>query len=57
MDEEYKEKMEAVLEKSLRQRKIFPMKMENKVLENRKCYDILRIRNMQKYVCSIKNGS
>ena len=28
--------------------------MENKVLENRKCYDILRIRNMQKYVCSIK---
>lgn len=57
MDEEYKEKMETVLEKSLRHRKIFPMKMENKVLENRKCYDILRIRNMQKYVCSIKNGS
>ena len=35
MDEEYKEKMETVLEKSLRHRKIFPMKMENKVLENR----------------------
>ena len=50
MDEEYKEKMETVLEKKLKA-------SENKVLENRKCYDILRIRNMQKYVCSIKNGS
>ena len=57
MDEEYKEKMETVLEKKLKASENISDEMENKVLENRKCYDILRIRNMQKYVCSIKNGS
>lgn len=57
MDEEYKEKMETVLEKKLKASENISDEKENKVLENRKCYDILRIRNMQKYVCSIKNGS
>lgn len=51
MDGKYWKKMDHIPEKSVRQQKRFPVKMKNKVLENRKCYDILRIGNIQGYVC------